>query len=151
MFKNLLSWKNIYATAHWLGFKPVLLSNLWALKHLKMHTCKSGKSKFSRGSMPLNPLPRGGARHYKHSGLEPQKPHPPPPPSPPLSLPLPLHLPISVLGHRYLYKSAYGAALGSVLRTSLNKSEMIGKFPDLLILITDLWLIWFFKRICVLD
>ncbi len=41
--------------------------------------------------------------------------------------------------------------LGSVLHTSLNKSEMIGKFPDLLILITDLWLIWFFKRICVLD
>ncbi len=40
---------------------------------------------------------------------------------------------------------------GSVLRTSLNTSEMIGKFPDLLILITDLWLIWFFKRISVLD
>ncbi len=36
-------------------FKPILLSNLWALKHLKMHTCKSGKSKFSRGSMPPKP------------------------------------------------------------------------------------------------
>ncbi len=41
--------------------------------------------------------------------------------------------------------------LGSVLRSSLNTSEMMWKIPDLLILITDLWLIWFFKRICVLD
>ncbi len=52
MFKNMLSWKIIYATAHWLGFKLILLSNLWASKHLKMHTCKSVKSTFSRGSMP---------------------------------------------------------------------------------------------------
>ncbi len=42
-------------------------------------------------------------------------------------------------------------ALGSVLHTSLNTSEMIWKIPDLLIVITDLWLIWFFKRICILD
>ncbi len=34
-----------------------------------------------------------------------------------------------------------------VLRTSLNTSEM----PELLIVITDIWLIWFFKWICVLD
>ncbi len=38
-----------------------------------------------------------------------------------------------------------------VLRTSLNTSEMIWEMPELLIVITDIWLIWFFKWICVLD
>ncbi len=38
----------------------------------------------------------------------------------------------------------------SVIRTSLNTSEIISEMPDLLIVITDLWLIWFFKRICLL-
>ncbi len=40
---------------------------------------------------------------------------------------------------------------GSVLWTSLNTSEMIWEMPDLIIVITGLWLIWIFKRICVLD
>ncbi len=53
MFKNRLSWKIMYATAHWLGLKPILLSNLWASKHLNIHTCRSGKSTFS---CPPNPL-----------------------------------------------------------------------------------------------
>ncbi len=35
--------------------------------------------------------------------------------------------------------------LGSILRTSLDTFEM----QDLLIVITDLWLIWFSKRICL--
>ncbi len=41
--------------------------------------------------------------------------------------------------------------LGPILRTLLITSEMIWKIPDLLILITDLWLIWFLKRICRFD
>ncbi len=52
MFKNLLSWKIMYATAHWLGLKPMLLSNLWASKHLKIHTCRSEKSTFSCPPQP---------------------------------------------------------------------------------------------------
>ncbi len=43
------------------------------------------------------------------------------------------------------------AQQGSVLRTLLNTSEIIWEMPDLLIVITGLWLIWFFKGICVLD
>ncbi len=50
-----------------------------------------------------------------------------------------------------LRSGLFSEHLGAVLRTSLNTSEMMWKMPDLLILITDLWLIWFFKRICVLD
>lgn len=56
-----------------------------------------------------------------------------------------------MIDQQFAFVLQVAMALRPVLRTSLNTSEMIWKMPDVLIVITDFWLIWLFKRICGFD